>query len=135
MHLVYRQLKVFIINLSMGWIQKQKNVTLNPKYKLPKMPYKGTSVTKQIMRVKKKPLVTDMQDVVEDPEFPLLTKKRPITVPERPKSSVRGRSNLVEAAASSSQASEQSKPPAALPRGSIPAAETPASSSAGQRLP
>ena len=117
----------------MGWIQKQKNVTLNPKYKLPKMPYKGTSVTKQIMRVKKKPLVTDMRDVVEDPEFPLLTKKRPITVPERPKSSVRNRSDTTETAASSSQASEKPKPPTAPPRDPRSAAETSASSPAGQK--
>ena len=49
------------------------------------MRYKGDSVTSQTMRMDAKPLVTEMRDVPEDPDFPLLTKRRPITVPGPPK--------------------------------------------------
>ena len=84
----YRPLKVYLINMAMGWVQQKKELELDPKYKLPKMRYKGDSgVTPQTMRMDAKPLVTEMRDVPEDPEFPLLTKRRPITVPGPPKAS------------------------------------------------
>ena len=95
------------------------------------MPYKGTVITKQIMRVKKKPLVTDMRDVVEDPEFPLLTKKQPISVPERPKNSVREERVPEESATSSSQAAKKQEPSTAQPKAAT-AIGAPASNSEGE---
>ena len=82
-----RPLKVYLINMAMGWVQQKKEIELDPKYKLPKMRYKSHdgNVTPQTMRMEAKPLVTEMRDIPEDPEFPLLTKKRPITVPGPPK--------------------------------------------------
>lgn len=85
---MYRPLKVYLISMAMGWVQQKKDVQLDPKYKLPKMRYKGNDgVTPQTMRMDTKPLVTEMRDVPEDPEFPLLTKRRPITVSGPPKAS------------------------------------------------
>lgn len=86
-NLLYRPLKVYLINMAMGWVQQKKEIELDPKYKLPKMRYKGNNgnVTPQTMRMDAKPLVTEMRDVPEAPQFPLLTKKRPITVPGAPK--------------------------------------------------
>lgn len=97
-----RHFKVFVITLSMGWIQQQKKTTLDAKYKLPKMPYKGDRISTQIMRIQQKSLVTEMQDMVEEPEFPLLTKRRPITVPGPPKGTT-VRPDSAQAATSSSQ--------------------------------
>ena len=108
-----RQFKVFIISLSMGWIQQQKETTLNAKYKLPKMPYKGERITPQIMRMKQKSLVTEIGDVVEDPEFPLLTKRRPITVPGPPKGMTKVRPDSAQAVTSSSQAQTRQDAPSA----------------------
>lgn len=106
MPFVCRQFKVFIISLSMGWIQQQKKTKLDAKYKLPKMPYKGERIAKQIMRMKRKSLVTDMGDVVEDPEFPLLTKRRPITVPGPPKGSTTVRPDSAQTATASGQSGQ-----------------------------
>ena len=118
----------------MGWIHQQKKVKLNPKYKLPKMPYKGERISTQIMRMKKKSLVTDMGDIAEDPEFPLITKKRPITVPERPKGhkdQQKVRQDPVEPATSSSKAAALSNPTVTSSRESNAAAASDARRSAG----
>lgn len=116
---------MFIISLSMGWIQQQKKTLLDPKYKLPKMPYKGNCITKQIMRMKKKSLVTDMGDVVEDPEFPLLTKRRPITVPGPPKGMNKVRPDSAQAATNSVQAQKSQEASSAKQADKEPAAATP----------
>ncbi|DBB11318.1 TPA: hypothetical protein ACH3X3_006746 [Trebouxia sp. C0006] len=121
----FRQFKVFIISLSMGWIQQQKKTTLDPKYKLPKMPYKGDRITKQIMRMKKKSLVTDMGDVVEDPEFPLLTKRRPITVPGPPKGMNKVRPDSAQTATNSIQTQKSQEASAARQADKQPAVATP----------
>ncbi|KAA6428743.1 MAG: hypothetical protein FRX49_01618 [Trebouxia sp. A1-2] len=121
----FRQFKVFIISLSMGWIQQQKKTTLDPKYKLPKMPYKGEHITKQIMRMKKKSLVTDMGDVVEDPEFPLLTKRRPITVPGPPKHINKVRPDSAQTATNSMQAQKNKEASSAKQADKEPAVATP----------
>jgi hypothetical protein len=125
---------VFIISLSMGWIQQQKKTTLDPKYKLPKMPYKGDRITKQIMRMKKKSLVTDMGDVVEDPEFPLLTKRRPITVPGPPKGMNKVRSDSAQTATSSIQAQKSQEPCFAKQADREPAVATPSGRPEGVHL-
>ena len=102
----YRHLKVFLITFAISWIQQQKKITLNPKYKLPKMHYKGERITPQIMRMDKQ-MVKEIGDVVDDPDFPLMTKRRPITVPGPPKSSNKARQDASQAATSSSQAQAQ----------------------------
>ena len=51
------------------------------------MHYKGDRISSQIMRMDKQ-LVKDMGDVV-DPDFPLMTKRRQITVPRAPTASTR----------------------------------------------
>lgn len=96
-----RHLKVFLISFALAWIQQQKKITLDAKYKLPKMHYKGDHITPQIMRLDKQ-MVKDMGDVV-DPEFPLMTKRRQITVPRAPAASTKIRGEAAQAATSSSQ--------------------------------
>ncbi|DBA76314.1 TPA: hypothetical protein ACH3X1_010027 [Trebouxia sp. C0004] len=127
----FRQFKVFIISLSMGWIQQQKKTTLDPKYKLPKMPYKGDRITKQIMRMKKKSLVTDMGDVIEDPEFPLLTKRRPITVPGPPKGMKKVRPDSAQTANDSIQAQKSQEASSAKQVDREPVVATPSGRSEG----
>lgn len=92
-----RHLKLFLISFALAWIQQQKKVTLDAKYKLPKMHYKGERVTSQIMRMDKQ-LVKDMGDVVEDPEFPLMTKQRHVTVPRAPKEFTKVRDDTAQTA-------------------------------------
>eukprot|EP01026_Neomeris_dumetosa_P014345 TRINITY_DN15190_c0_g1_i1.p2 TRINITY_DN15190_c0_g1~~TRINITY_DN15190_c0_g1_i1.p2 ORF type:complete len:244 (+),score=18.06 TRINITY_DN15190_c0_g1_i1:51-734(+) len=58
----------------MGWIQHKQSCRLDARYKLPKMKYKGDMLRTQRIRVDKKQLVTDMGEIAEEPEFPLLTK-------------------------------------------------------------
>lgn len=103
--LACRHLKNFLISFALAWIQQQKKITLDAKYKLPKMHYKGERISSQIMRMDKQ-LVKDMGDVV-DPEFPLMTKRRPITVPRAPTGSFKTRDGTAQAAISSSAASSQ----------------------------
>lgn len=93
----FRHLKLFLISFALAWIQQQKKITLDAKYKLPKMHYKGERVTSQIMRVDKQ-LVEDMGDVMEDPEFPLMTKRRHVTVPRAPKEITKVRDDTAQAA-------------------------------------
>eukprot|EP01024_Parvocaulis_polyphysoides_P003919 TRINITY_DN11017_c0_g4_i1.p1 TRINITY_DN11017_c0_g4~~TRINITY_DN11017_c0_g4_i1.p1 ORF type:complete len:291 (-),score=42.60 TRINITY_DN11017_c0_g4_i1:51-881(-) len=72
-----RKLKNFVVELASGWIQHKQQCKLDPKYKLPKMNYKGDVIRTQRIRVDKKQLVTDLGDVPEEPEFPLVTKSIP----------------------------------------------------------
>eukprot|EP01023_Acetabularia_acetabulum_P011739 TRINITY_DN15466_c0_g1_i9.p1 TRINITY_DN15466_c0_g1~~TRINITY_DN15466_c0_g1_i9.p1 ORF type:complete len:324 (-),score=39.63 TRINITY_DN15466_c0_g1_i9:778-1749(-) len=72
-----RKLKIFVVELSLGWIQHKQQCKLDPKYKLPKMKYKGDIIRTQRIRVDKKKFITDLGDVLEEPEFPLLTKTAP----------------------------------------------------------
>lgn len=75
----YRQLKVFLIELALSWIDHRHQLQLDKKFKLPKMKYKGEMVQSQHIRVKRKALVTELEDRLEDnpPTFPLLTRKLP----------------------------------------------------------
>ncbi|GAX75054.1 hypothetical protein CEUSTIGMA_g2498.t1 [Chlamydomonas eustigma] len=74
---VFRPLKSFLIELSIGWVSHKTGKTLDPKYKLPKMKYKGDEIEKQNIRVERKPLVCEVMDLEEEPTFPLVTKKHP----------------------------------------------------------
>eukprot|EP00873_Tetraselmis_striata_P015838 jgi/Tetstr1/436102/TSEL_024950.t1 len=82
----HRQLKNFIIELALGWVQHKHKLVLDPKYKLPRMRYKGEHVASMRIRVDKKALVTEVEDTVEeDPVFPLVTKPIPATAARPPK--------------------------------------------------
>eukprot|EP00798_Chlamydomonas_sp_ICE-L_P025828 gene25828-11504_t len=72
---LFRPLKVFIIELAINWIAHKTEMQLDKKYKLPKMTYKGDKIEAQRIRVDRKPLVEIIDDIDEEPTFPLLTKK------------------------------------------------------------
>lgn len=74
---VARQLKVFLINLALQWVGHKGKRELDAKYKLPKMKYKGSHIQTQRIRVDKKPLVTEIKDIPEEPVFPLRATKAP----------------------------------------------------------
>ena len=71
-----RRLKQFVVEMALGWAGQKHGVALDPKFRLPKIQYKGAQVQPQRMRVDKKPLVTEIREVPEEPDFPLLTKPR-----------------------------------------------------------
>jgi hypothetical protein len=73
----YRPLKVFLIELALNWVGQKYGTPLDPKFKLPKMRYKGGQVEAQRIRVDRKPLVTELRDVPEAPVFPLRAAGRP----------------------------------------------------------
>lgn len=41
---IFRPLKAFLIELALGWVGHKTGMTLDPKFKLPKMKYKGDEV-------------------------------------------------------------------------------------------
>lgn len=53
-----RQLKTFLIELSMAWAAQKNNVTLKPDWKLPKMRYKGSKIAAQTLKLDRKPVST-----------------------------------------------------------------------------
>lgn len=73
----FRPMKIFIIECCLGWIQHKCQVTLDQKFKLPKLRYKGDTIHQHLIRKEKKKLVTEIEEVIEDdkPSLPLLTKK------------------------------------------------------------
>ncbi|BDA47531.1 probable PIH1 domain-containing protein 1 at N-terminal half [Coccomyxa sp. Obi] len=77
----FRKLKIFLVELAMGWATKKHSVALSPNWKLPKLRYKGDKVVSQRLRLDRKPLVTDLGDVMEKPSFPLVADKKqtPVT--------------------------------------------------------
>ncbi|KAG2449264.1 hypothetical protein HYH02_005421 [Chlamydomonas schloesseri] len=78
-----RKLKAMIIEVSLGWVGNKLGGELDPRYKLPKMRYKGEVVASQRIRAddKRKKLVTELRDVDEEPSFALRTKKAPTPPP------------------------------------------------------
>ncbi|KAG2484901.1 hypothetical protein HYH03_016287 [Edaphochlamys debaryana] len=81
-----RRLKVFVIEMCLGWVAKKLGAELDPRYKLPKMRYKGEVVATQRIRAddKRKALVTVLPQVEEEPSFALRTKKAPAPPPVGP---------------------------------------------------
>lgn len=72
----HRPLKAFLIELALEWAGSKHKMQLNPKFKLPKMTYKGAEVRPQRVRIDKKPLVTDVTgDLDDEPSFPLMPSK------------------------------------------------------------
>ena len=94
------RLKVFLVELAMGWVASKHDLMLNPKFKLPRMKYKGANVQSHRIRVDPKSVVQEIKDVedVEAIEFPLVTKPRPATVKNAPKAA-RGKGPGAAAAA------------------------------------
>ncbi|KAF8055399.1 pih1d1 [Scenedesmus sp. PABB004] len=74
----HRPLKAFLIELALGWVGSKHGLRLDPRFKLPKMAYKGAAVRTQRVRAAPRALVTDVTSAADDaPSFPLL--------PARPK--------------------------------------------------
>lgn len=53
---LHRKLKIFLVELAMGWATKKHSVALSPNWKLPKMRYKGDKVVSQHLRLDRKPV-------------------------------------------------------------------------------
>ncbi|EIE23612.1 hypothetical protein COCSUDRAFT_41800 [Coccomyxa subellipsoidea C-169] len=77
----FRKLKIFLVELAMGWASQKHSVALDPNWKLPKMRYKGDKVQSQRLRLDRKPLVTDLGDVLDEPSFPLVADKKQGSTP------------------------------------------------------
>ena len=80
-----KRLKVFLIELALGWVQEKHHLILNPQYKLPRMKYKGQNVQSQNIRKDaeaSKPIIEEIRDDdrKEAASFPLMTSKRKHTV-------------------------------------------------------
>lgn len=73
----FRPMKVFVIECCLGWIQHKCHIQLDPKFKLPKLKYKGDVIHEHRIRKEPKKLVTEVEEVAGDdqPSLPLLTKK------------------------------------------------------------
>jgi hypothetical protein len=76
-----RPLKAFVNELTVDFVSQKHSLQLDPKYKLPKMNYKGTEIRAQRVKLDPKPLVSDVtstrdnQQQEEEPSFPLLPSK------------------------------------------------------------
>lgn len=82
---VCRPLKSFLITTTLQWVSHKTKSELSEKYKLPKMRYKGDAIQSQRIRVDKKALVTEIcsiEEVDDEPSFPLLTKRLPAPTPQ-----------------------------------------------------
>lgn len=51
-----RKLKVFLVELAMGWASRKHSMALDPNWKLPKLRYKGAEVLPQCLRLDRKPV-------------------------------------------------------------------------------
>eukprot|EP00892_Ulva_mutabilis_P010472 jgi/Ulvmu1/7798/UM004_0027.1 len=74
----FRPMKIFIIECCLGWIHHKCKVKLDPKFKLPKLKYKGDTIHEHRIRKEKQKLVTEIEEVMDDddtPSLPLLAKK------------------------------------------------------------
>jgi hypothetical protein len=67
-----RPLKAMLVELALELVSNKSSLQLNPKFKLPKMTYKGDAVRPQRVRVDKRQLVTDVTQQRDDaPSFAL----------------------------------------------------------------
>ena len=82
----FRPLKAFLIELAIGWVAHKTQLELDPKFKLPRMKYKGDEVEKQNIRVERKKLVCEVSEVDEEPSFALRTTKAPAPPAPTPES-------------------------------------------------
>lgn len=73
-----RALKAFVNELTVGYVSEKHKLQLDPKYKLPKMNYKGTEIRSQRVKLDPKVLVSDVtstKDNDDEPSFPLVPSK------------------------------------------------------------
>ena len=81
-----KRLKVFLIELALGWVQEKHHLILDSKYKLPRMKYKGKDVQAQNIRKDDddtKPIIEEIDGGDEEEKtasFPLMMNKRKHTV-------------------------------------------------------
>ena len=88
-----RRLKIFLVELALGWIQQKHGLILDPKYKLPRLKYKGAEVQTQCIRKDSAGGANAGAGLIEeiggedddDVAVPLCTKPRVPTAPRRPK--------------------------------------------------
>lgn len=72
-----RPLKAFVNELTVDYVSQKHNLQLDPKYKLPKMNYKGTEIRSQRVKLDPKVLVSDVTSIRDndEPSFPLVPSK------------------------------------------------------------
>jgi hypothetical protein len=72
-----RPLKAFVNELTVDYVSQKHKLQLDPKYKLPKMNYKGTEVRSQRVKLDPKVLVSDVTSTRDndEPSFPLVPSK------------------------------------------------------------
>ena len=104
----------------MDHVTSKHKVTLDQKFKLPKMTYKGDTIASQRIRKEPKSLVTDLGDVPDEPSFPLRPSKQPAV--GAPLSSSSGRQKGVAAAAAAAQQSRTATGASASTSGQMAAA-------------
>ncbi|KXZ46064.1 hypothetical protein GPECTOR_47g339 [Gonium pectorale] len=133
-----RRLKALLIEIAMGHVGSKLGLSLDERYKLPKMRYKGEVVASQRIRAddKRKKLVTELRDIDEEPSFPLRPTKAPQPPPPAPQQQAKvaaaaaGPGPGSAAAASAASAGRATAPPAAAGTSGKAAATSPAPSSA-----
>lgn len=69
--MAFRRLKVFLVDMCLGWVGQKAGLNLDPKYKLPRRSYLGDRVLPQRIRVDRKALITEVDEVEEEPSFAL----------------------------------------------------------------
>eukprot|EP00898_Chlorokybus_atmophyticus_P001587 jgi/Chlat1/2429/Chrsp17S02826 len=74
--MVLRQLKLFIIDMALQWLQQKHSIQLDPKYRLPRLAYKGTPVPHKI-RAEQRALISEIAGQRDDdPSLPLRLKPK-----------------------------------------------------------
>lgn len=77
-----RPLKLFLVELALGWAGQKGGAALDRHYKLPRMRYKGAAPQPQAVRLERRPLVTELaQAPPGEPSFPLLAQRRSAPCP------------------------------------------------------
>ncbi|KAK9828426.1 hypothetical protein WJX81_006839 [Elliptochloris bilobata] len=72
-----RPLKLFLVELALGWAEAKGGTKLDRRYRLPRMRYKGAAPVPQTVRLERPPLVTELADApAAEPAFPLITRRR-----------------------------------------------------------
>ena len=76
-HAARSPLKLFLIELALGWVEAKGGAPLERRYRLPRMRYKGAALVPQTVRLERQALVTELADApASEPAFPLLTQRR-----------------------------------------------------------
>eukprot|EP00210_Caulerpa_lentillifera_P004720 g4504.t1 len=58
----YKELEIFLVGVAMNWLTKKNQVKLNSNYKRPRLLYKGKELAPHRIKVKKEPIVQEMED-------------------------------------------------------------------------